>query len=358
MSIISKFEQLAGNIILAGFDGLALPSEFKRLLQFDALAGIILFKRNVDSIEQVAELNESARHAAPVNSPPIIAVDQEGGRVVRLREPLTVIPCARRFGELDNAEITHKAGKLVGCELASLGFTLNFAPVCDVDTNPNSPIIGDRAYGSSSEKVIKHSLAFARGLISGGIIPCSKHFPGHGDAALDSHLSLPTVSHDIDRLNNVELRPFAAWAEAELGPIMTAHVMYPAFDEINPATLSSVIIEEQLRGRLGFKGPVLTDDMEMGALALFGGPAGAAVQAVEAGADGLLICKNFSNIEAVIDSLARQASKSSSFAGRLEQSTKRLMTLRRTANCSISYIGSSDHLIAYREVMSNFPGVS
>jgi beta-N-acetylhexosaminidase len=359
MNRLTRHERLAGSLVLAGFEGLCLPTELKRLLKQDALSGIILFKRNVDSIEQVRAVNDTARSAvmspgAMSNASPIIAVDQEGGRVARIKAPLTHIPSARRFGEKNDPSLTKTAGLLVGRELSALGFTLNFAPVLDVDTNPASPVIGDRSYGDTPDTVIQHGLAFAEGLKAGGVMPCAKHFPGHGDAAVDSHLALPRVPHDSARLDVVEMSPFRAWSKAKLGPVMTAHVMYPALDAHCPATLSASIIEGELRHRIGFKGPVLTDDLEMGAMADFGGPGGAAVRAVRAGADGLLVCRMFEHVEAVIAGLAKEALDDSSFSSRLEKAALRLLSLRNLPKGDLTFIGSSAHMSLSEEVMSAF----
>lgn len=353
MNNIFEHRKRAGRLLLVGFDGAELPAHIAKRLENDALLGIVLFKRNVESPEQVASLNEAARRAAPASRPPVVAVDQEGGRVVRLRHPLTVLPPARVVGARDNPEQTRKAGRLVGRELAALGFTLNFAPVLDVDTHPASPIIGDRSYGKDADTVTRHGLAFARGLLQGGVVPCAKHFPGHGDADLDSHSALPIVSHSRGRLEGVETAPFSAWVRAELGPVMTAHVVYPALDT-EPATLSRRIIEGELRERLGFSGPVLTDDLEMGALDRFGGPGAVAVRAVNASADGLLVCRSPEHIEAVTDALAEEAAGNADFALKLDKAAQRLDCLRRIPACDASYIGSSAHAAEAREVTDAF----
>ncbi len=356
MNLIAEMEKRAGRLVLAGFEGKTLPSELSRLLEGDSLLGVILFKRNVESPAQVAALNASVRGASPPLRAPVIGVDQEGGRVVRMREPLTALPTARAFGRLGDPAITALAGELSGRELAALGFTLNFAPVLDVDTNPASPVIGDRSYGEEPETVIRHGLAFAEGLRQGGVLPCAKHFPGHGDATVDSHKALPAVAHDRERLSAVEIAPFRAWIEARLGPIMTAHVVYPALDTEAPATLSRRIVSGLLRETLGFDGPVLTDDLEMGAMAAFGGPGGAAVRAVRAGADGLLVCRGFSHVEAVIGALAKEAVDTPAFRQRLDDAGERLSALRRTGQGDTSYLGSQAHRTSVQRVLSVFEG--
>ncbi len=341
-------------MLVAGFDGTTLPDDVRKELEDGALGGLILFKRNIESHDQVAKMLGEARRIAPDDRRPLTAVDQEGGRVVRLREPLTALPPARKFGEVDDPELTMAAGRLVGCELRALGFTLNCAPVLDVDTNPNSPIIGDRSYGTTPRRVIRHGLAFARGLRDGGVFPCAKHFPGHGDAALDSHVSLPRVEHERERLTSIEMEPFAAWARTGLGPIMSAHVVYPALDENNPATASRPIIHDVLREGLRFNLPVLTDDLEMGAIAKHGGPAVIAVQAINAGMDGLLVCRRPDIRASVQEALVRECEKNPAFTRRLEVAAGRLATLAHMTGPRLdaSWIGTGDHLSFKTRILS------
>jgi beta-N-acetylhexosaminidase len=339
-----RCRQLSQRVIIAGFEGKTLPLDLVAALREGGLGGIILFRRNIDSAPEVAALIEEIRETAPPGRPPLVGVDQEGGRVVRLKEPLTVLPPARRFGELDDPELTRQAGELVGMELGALGFTMDFAPVLDVDTRPDSPVIGDRAFGPDPMVVERHALAFAAGLCSGGVSPCAKHFPGHGDAALDSHLALPRVDRDADDLRSREMVPFAAWAHRHMGPVMTAHVVYPALDPENPATLSPAIIGGELRQRLGFQGAVLSDDLEMGALQAFGGPGPAAVRALGAGVDGLLVCRRLDQRERVTEALTREAVDNPSFEANLEAAAGRLASMAVPEKREpLSWIGSPAH---------------
>jgi beta-N-acetylhexosaminidase len=331
MSERADFEKLAGRAVIAGFDGTSLPNDVAALLRRGALGGLVLFKRNVESPEQVAALIGAARAAAADGPAPIVAVDQEGGRVARLKEPLAELPPARAVAAAGDPGLTRDAGRLVGRELAALGFTLDFAPVLDVDTNPASPVIGDRSFGASAADVIRHGLAFARGLRDGGVLPCAKHFPGHGDAAVDSHRALPHVALPAARLRAVEMAPFAAYAGERLGPVMSAHVVYPALDPDAPATASRPILEGELRGRIGFAGAVLTDDLEMGAVAEIGGPTAAAVRALRAGADGLLVCRRRDLRGAVIEAVAGEAARDAAFGRRLAEAAARLDALRLPA---------------------------
>jgi beta-N-acetylhexosaminidase len=345
MTDSKSFETLAGRAVIAGFDGTSLPEDVAAFLSRGALGGIVLFKRNIESPARAAALIHAARSASPRGSEPIVAVDQEGGRVARLKEPLAILPPARSVAALDDPGLTREVGRLVGLELAALGFTLDFAPVLDIDTNPASPVIGDRAFGGEPEAVIRHGLAFARGLRDGGVLPCAKHFPGHGDAAVDSHLALPRVELSAARLRAIEMAPFAAYSEARLGPIMTAHVVYPGLDPGAPATVSRAILTGELRGRIGFSGALLTDDLEMGAVSHVGGPAAAAVLALRAGADGLLVCRSRDVRGAVVEAIAREAERDGAFLGRLEEAVSRIDALRVTPPSAHGpeWLGSAEH---------------
>jgi beta-N-acetylhexosaminidase len=226
----------------------------------------MLFRPNIESPAQVAALVQSLRHASPSEAPLVVSVDQEGGRVQRLKSPLTIWPDMASVGAAGDVQRTRVVGQGLGGELAALGIGWNFAPVLDVHTNPKNPVIGNRSFGSRANDVTDHALAFWRGIHDVGVLGCGKHFPGHGDTHADSHLELPTVAHPDERLRTVELAPFAAAARAGIEAIMTAHVLYPAWDA-KPATLSRRIAHDILRGELGFRGMLVSDDLGMRAVA-------------------------------------------------------------------------------------------
>jgi len=340
-----KYLQLAGRVIIRGFESTGFDDDLKAALQDGASGGLIFFRRNVESHLQVAALIEEARSLVPPEFPVSFSVDQEGGRVVRFGDPLTVLPSARKLASVQDPSFTEDCGYLVGRELRSLGMTVDFAPVLDVDTHPDSPVIGDRAYGKDPKDVVTHGLAFARGLRRGGVVPCAKHFPGHGDASLDSHLHLPRVNHVRERLDEVELAPFGAWCQAGLGPIMTAHVVYPSLDGGNPATTSSPIIERLLRQELGFQGTVLSDDLEMGAVGEFGGARAVALKSIRAGVDGLLICRSFEIQEGVREIIAKEAMEDAAFRRRLETAATNVGKLdpSHIPSPDPGFIGSATH---------------
>lgn len=306
-----------------------MPESFAAALAAGRRGGAVLFRRNCVAVEQVAQLCADLAGHAPAGQPPLVAVDQEGGRVVRLPEPFTTLPPMRLFGAIDDEDLTERAARQVGRELAALGFTMDLAPVLDVDSNPDNPVIGDRSFGSSPASVGRHGVAFARGLQAAGVAACGKHFPGHGDTALDSHVALPTVDRGWTQLESVELPPFRAACASPMAALMSAHVVYPTLDAERPATLSAAICTELLRNRFGFTGALLSDDLEMGAIAGRGGVEQAAVAAVAAGCDAVLICSDEELQERAHRALVGAAERDLRFADRCEEAARRVLELRR-----------------------------
>jgi beta-N-acetylhexosaminidase len=227
-----------------------------------------------------------------------VSVDQEGGRVARLKAPFTVWPPMAVLGRSGDAGLAARFASALAAELRAVGVSLDYAPVLDIHTNPKNPVIGDRALAEDAESVSRLGVAIVNGLQEGGVAACGKHFPGHGDTSVDSHLELPLVEHPPDRIRRVECVPFRAAIEAEVAFIMTAHVLVPSFDEEKPATLSPRIVQAVLRDELGFPGVILSDDLEMKAIAKTWTVPDAAVAAIEAGCDGLLICSGSADVQA------------------------------------------------------------
>lgn len=316
--------ELAGSLLIVGFAGTTLPAGLATALRANERAGVILFRRNVESMAQVAALNAQV-HACGADR--VRSVDQEGGRVRRLGAPCLAVPAAATLAGGGPA-LCEEVGAAVGAELAALGFTLDFAPVLDVHSNDANPIIGDRAFGRTPAEVIAAARAFARGL-QGQVDACGKHYPGHGDTDKDSHLELPTVSRDEASLRALELLPFEAM-HAELPALMSAHVRYPAWDPQQPATLSSRIATELLRDELGFEGVLVSDDLEMKALP--GRPENHAVPAIAAGCDVLLVCSDEAAAQACFEHLRREIETSAAFRARAEQASGRMRRLRTREN--------------------------
>lgn len=283
-----EIRQAAGHLVVCGFDGVELTAELKELLREINPLGLILFARNIQSPEQVAEFNRELKcHRA--QEPLLLCVDQEGGRVARVKSPATEWPPMRQLGQLNDVALTERVGRALAQELRAMNFDIDFAPVLDVDTNPQNPVIGDRSFSYDPKLVGAHGAALIKGLQESGVGACGKHFPGHGDTDLDSHLALPRVGHDLGRLRDLEWPPFTAAIKAGVGAIMTAHVVVEALDEV-PATLSHRALHH-LRDELQFNGCIVSDDIEMKAVADRYSPTELAELGLKAGVDVFLACR-------------------------------------------------------------------
>src|SRR5918996_1350654 len=255
-----------GQLLIGSLPGTTITPEMRSLAKEFQLGGVILFSRNIEAPEQVAELSRDVQTLAR-DVPLWMSVDQEGGRVARLKAPFTEWPPMAVLGRSGDEQLAARFAKALAAELRAVGVTLDYAPVLDIHTNPKNPVIGDRALADDAEMVARLGVAIIRGLQEHDVAACGKHFPGHGDTAIDSHLDLPLVEHPPDRLRRVEFVPFRAAIAADVAFMMTAHVLVPAFDEERPATLSRRIVQAILREELGFEGVILSDDLEMKAIA-------------------------------------------------------------------------------------------
>lgn len=278
-----------GQLAFAGFARHSIPQDLRLLAREFDLGGIILFARNVEAPEQVAELARDAQLLAR-ELPLWVSTDQEGGRVARLKSPFTVWPPMLTLGRSGDEKLAARFARALAAELRAVGVSLDFTPVLDILTNSRNPVIGDRALAERAEDVAKLGTVIIRTLQEEGIAACGKHFPGHGDTSTDSHHELPVVEHPPDRLERVEWVPFRAAIEADVASIMTAHVLIPSLDEERPATLSPRIVDGILKRKLGYTGLVVTDDLDMKAISGTYGTADAVVAAIGAGCDAVLMC--------------------------------------------------------------------
>jgi len=283
-----------GQLFVFGFDGPELSPEAHQLLTKHQAGGVTLFRRNITSLEQVVQLNTAITNATRNSSPALISVDQEGGRVARLKGICTDVPPMRVIGEASKNDpgLPYRIGAMMARELSVLGFHLDFAPVMDVDSNPQNPVIGDRSFSPDAKTVAELGGQYIRGMQGAGIAACAKHFPGHGDTDTDSHFDLPILRHDMARLEQTELVPFREAIRANVSSIMTAHILFPDLDAAYPATLSRPIIDVLLRQELGFDGLVISDDMEMKAVADRYATREMVKLGLLAGVDLFLICKD------------------------------------------------------------------
>ncbi|MFT3713873.1 MAG: beta-N-acetylhexosaminidase [Archangium sp.] len=313
-------------LFVVGFPGTSPDAEVKKLID-EGVGGVILFKRNVESPAQIASLVRGLKTHA--GRPLMASVDQEGGRVARLRgAPFTALPAMRTLGASGDLALVERAGRLLAFECRAMGFDIDFAPVVDVDTNPANPVIGDRSFHREAEQVAKLGVALARGLEAGGVASCAKHFPGHGDTSKDSHLDLPSLPHDLKRLREVELVPFAAYAKAGLASVMTAHVIFEALEAKLPATMSQRVLE-LLRRELGFGGVIVSDDLEMKAVSEHFTIERAVVEGINAGVDLFLVCHGHSVQRRAIEALVKAVEKGQVKRERLDEALGRVRAMER-----------------------------
>jgi beta-N-acetylhexosaminidase len=325
--IMSEMREKIGQLIMVGVAGKGLTPEERRLLRNYPFGGFILFSHNLEEPEQIVSLSRSLWDTA-TELRPFIAVDQEGGRVHRLPPPFTHFPPAAALGRTANADLAYETGLATARELSAAGINLNFAPVFDVHTNPGNPIIGDRSLGSDPEEVIRLGWEVVRGLREGGVIPCVKHFPGHGGTAEDSHLELPVVPKDAEELETVELPPFVHACANRVEAMMTAHVLYPALDQKYPATLSTRIIGELLRAQLRYDGVVFSDDLEMKAVSGNYSFEEAVQRSLLAGVDVLLFCHEIEKAAAAFDFISGEIERNNELKDQVERSYRRIRKLK------------------------------
>jgi beta-N-acetylhexosaminidase len=358
-----------GQLLWIGFDGPTVPAGVRARLDAGLAGAAILFKRNLVStpvagggavpqevcdLDALIALTGDLHRAGPDGTPALVAIDHEGGLVQRVRAPATQWPPMLSHDGLPVGEdegVAEAVGRAIGNELRALGIDVDFAPVLDVHTNPANPVIGERAFGRDAASVARRGLAFARGLDAAGVIACGKHFPGHGDTDTDSHLELPRIEHAWDRLEQVELAPFRAAAAADLPMIMTAHVVFAALDRDHPATLSEAVVTGLLRGKLGYRGIVVSDDLDMRAITSHFGPDHAAIAAIRAGCDVLLLCRDEHNQLLAQEALIREAERDAGFRARVGEAATRVRALKRVHTARLAQlsplgrdtVGSYDH---------------
>ncbi len=332
MAKMSADEKVA-QLFMVGFVGKTAPSELEVLLK-SGVGGVILFAHNLDNPEQTARLTQQLQSAAQqshLKIPLLISSDHEGGIVTRLTEGVTVFPGLMALGATGSTDYARQYGRISGEELRSLGINMNLAPVLDVNNNPNNPVIGVRSLGENPQEVARLGVELIKGLQEGKVAAVGKHFPGHGDTSVDSHLALPTVAHPRSRLDQVELVPFKAAIEAGVDAIMAAHVFFPAIETTPelPSTLSPAVLTGLLRDQLGFKGVIITDDMEMNAIRNSFTPGEAAVRAVKAGTDIVLMASRPSDHQAALQAVQQAVKDGQIGTDRLNQSVRRVLELKQ-----------------------------
>lgn len=283
--------QKVGQLVIVGMEGTQLNEQTRRLIEKYHVGGFIFYRDNIQDTHQALSLfNDLKRTNANVTPVPLwMSVDEEGGRVSRLPKEFLQLPSNQAIGQINDVQFSEEIGRTIGGLLSSFGLNMIFAPVLDVNSNPNNPVIGERSFGNDAKLVSKLGIAAMEGIRSEQVVPVIKHFPGHGDTSVDSHLDLPVIDHDMNRLRALELVPFADAIERQADAVMIAHLLMPELDPRNPATFSKRIITDLLREELGFQGVVISDDMAMGAIDENYDIGATSVQAILAGANIVLI---------------------------------------------------------------------
>ena len=336
-------EEKIGQMVIAGFDGYEVNDQVRSLIRNYHVGGFILYGYNVQNTSQLLALLNYIKRTNYGNKIPLfISVDEEGGRVSRMPTAFRRFPTNAVIGRVNNGELSYRIGNTIAEEIKAFGFNMNFAPVLDINSNPNNPVIGDRSFGSNAQIVSRLGVQTMKGLQAGGVIPVVKHFPGHGDTSVDSHVGLPSVSHDMNRLRSFELIPFQEAINNQADAVMVAHILLYKIDPAYPASLSKTIITDVLRNQLGFNGVVITDDMTMGAIVKYYDISNAAVRSVNAGSDIVLVARGYDNEVKVINALTNAARNGTIPMARINESVYRILRLKQKYNLADAIINTID----------------
>ena len=329
-----SLEEKIGQMIFAGIEGVELSEETKQLISTDKVGGFIFFKDNLKKTDQTVELlNALKAESKNEKFPLFLGVDQEGGRVTRL-PGLINLPTNEEIGKQQNENFSYNIGSLLGRELNAFGFNMNFAPVLDVNSNRKNPVIGDRSFGGDAETVSKLGIQTMKGIQSENVIAVVKHFPGHGDTAVDSHIELPIIPKTMDDLNKLELIPFKEAIVRGADVVMVAHILLPEIDPNLPSSMSYEIITGILREQLQFEGVIMTDDLTMNAITGNYEIGRAAVEAVKAGNDIVLIAHDYANVNQVIEAITKAVKVGEISEERIDASVNRILLLKKNYKMS------------------------
>lgn len=320
-------QEKVGQLLVAGIGGTEAGEDGLQAVQDYQVGGVILFGRNVESAQQLADLTNELKTLNGDNTPLFLCVDQEGGRVDRMPPEVDDLPSAYDYIAAGGDPL--ERGKVLAAQCAAFGFNLDFSTCLDIWSNPDNTVIGDRAYGSDPHTVTSAGLAVNQGLEQGGVIPVVKHFPGHGDTSTDSHVDLPVVGKTAEELEEFELIPFQEAIDEGTPCVMVAHILMTQIDPDLPASLSPKVVDGLLRQEMGFDGVVCTDDLTMGAISNTYGMGEAAVMAVEAGCDLLLVCHEADNLTAARDALLSAVDAGRISMERLDESVYRILSLKQ-----------------------------
>lgn len=327
-----SLRELIGQHMIVGVAGTTLTANEKKFIVDNNISGVVLMGRNCVEPKQIRDLCadiQSLRHKMKDRAPLFIGIDMEGGRVHRLKPPFTQWPPLKLIGDLDAPTVAFHFAQRMGTELMSVGINLDFAPCIDIFSNPKNTVIGDRAVSSDAQEVEKMTSALIRGYIKSGILSCGKHFPGHGNTIIDSHEELPVEEADMKRLNEFELLPFKKAAKSRVDMMMTSHILFKNIDPKNPVTLSEFFLKKLLREEMKYKGLIITDDLDMKAMAKHYEKEEIPVLAMQAGAELLLYCNEPASPPAAIEGLLTAVAQGRLKESDLKQSHQHILEVKK-----------------------------
>lgn len=324
-----SLEEKIGQLLIIGLEDKVVKETTKKMIQEYKVGGFIYFARNIEDNTQILNLTKDLKSLNKNNPEALfISIDEEGGRVSRLSKEYKRLPEAKTIGDLNDLELSYEYGQLLGFRLNTIGINLNFAPVLDINSNPNNPVIGSRSFGNTANIVKNNGMALLKGLESTGVIPTVKHFPGHGDTSVDSHFNLPIVNKNLKELEELELVPFKAAIEENVDMIMVAHILFPELDSIYPSTMSKKILTDILRKDLEFNGLIISDDLTMGAIVENYTLEKATLEFLKAGGDIALICHGQDNPVKVINAIKESIDNGEITIEDIDEKVYRILSLK------------------------------
>lgn len=336
-------DEKIGQMVISCLDGYIADSNAINMIVQYHIGGFIVLGENVKDTNQLLSLLNSLKEAnAKSKFPLFLSVDEEGGRVSRMPREFVKFPASMTIGKKNDSKLSFNIGSAIAAEISSLGFNVDFAPVLDINSNPKNPVIGDRSFGTNPEIVSKLGIETMKGIQSRKVISVVKHFPGHGDTSVDSHIGLPKVDNSLSRLKSFELKPFQEAIKNGVDVVMAAHILLPQIDPEYPSSMSKTIITDLLRKDMGFSGVVITDDLTMGAIAKNYDIGDAAVKSVNAGCNIALVCHDNKNVLKVINSLKKAVQDGVISEDTIDDSVYRILKLKEKYKLSDNVIGSVD----------------
>lgn len=326
-------EEKVGQMVIVGVEGDTFNSSIRKMIEDYHVGGFIFMGNSIKGTSQLLKLINDIKAANADNKIPLfLSLDQEGGRVDRMPLDFNRYPTNKSIGKINNDKLSYNIGSAIAHEISSFGFNMDFAPVLDINSNPKNPVIGDRSFGTSSKLVSSLGVETMKGIQEGNVISVVKHFPGHGDTSVDSHIGLPKVNKDLEELLGFEIIPFKEAIKNNADAIMIAHILLPKIDSKYPVSLSRAVINDILRQQLNFKGIVITDDMTMGAISKNYSLGAAAVKSINAGSDIILVAHDYNKAIEVVASITKAVENGDIKMDRIDESTYRVLQLKKKYN--------------------------